>query len=100
MLWPPDVICAAIGGSATHLTGLPHTLGALCGGMLVLETTNTRIKSGYFLPPPGWQTPHFLSKKKIKGVEGSATAVVDSFRSGRGEASTSAQSESGKMFQA
>lgn len=62
MLWPPDVICAAIGGSAAHLTGLPHTLGALCGGMLVLETTNTRIKSGYFLPPLGWQT--FQKKSK------------------------------------
>lgn len=58
------------------------TLGALCGGMLVLETTNTRIKRGYFLTPPGWQNQHFLStnekkKKKIKGIQARVTAVVD-----------------------
>lgn len=39
-------------GSALHLTGQPRTLNALCSGMLVLEATTTKIKQGYFLPPP------------------------------------------------
>lgn len=73
-----DVICAPMSGTVAHLTGLPRTLGALCGGMLVLETTNTRIKSGYFLPPPGWQTLHFLSKKKSEYREVRLPCLTDS----------------------
>lgn len=39
-------------GSALHLTWQPHTLNALCSGMLMLVATTTKIKRGYFLPLP------------------------------------------------
>lgn len=80
MLWPPDVIGAATGGSATHLTGLPHTLAALCAGMLLLGTTNTSIQRGYVLTAPGWQTQHFLStnlKKNKKQQQQRNTGTRD-----------------------
>ena len=70
-LWDFQRLCGQWSGvcSAPDWTA-SHTLNALCSGMLVLEAATTKIKRGYFLPPPRPEisTLSWQQSKESRGV--------------------------------